>query len=81
MPMSFTHNTQFVYVGHQLMAEQRVSLTPAQLTELLERLDIVMAEAERLRHQVSRQLAEQRRSQQRYQSPSPRPRRPKRKNR
>ena len=39
------------------------SLDPQELKELLEKLDDVMAEALRLRHEVSRQLAEQNREQ------------------
>ena len=37
------------------------SLAPEQLRQLLQRLEEVMAEAERLREQVARQLSEQRR--------------------
>jgi hypothetical protein len=42
----------------------RMPLSPDELAELLRRLDEVMDEAQRLRQQVTRQLAEQRGSQQ-----------------
>jgi hypothetical protein len=44
--------------------ERKAPLNPDQLAEVLARLDAVMAEAERLRRQVTRQLLDQRRSQQ-----------------
>jgi hypothetical protein len=49
-----------------------VGLTTSEFAALLERLDQVMLEAQRLREQVTRQLTEQRRSQQQRISPRPR---------
>ena len=46
------------------MADERQSLGPEALSALLVKLDEVMVEAERLRREVSRQLAEQRADQQ-----------------
>jgi uncharacterized membrane protein len=43
---------------------KRAMLSPTQLSELLNKLDEVMSEAQRLRHQVTRQLSEQRRGEQ-----------------
>ena len=40
----------------------RQTLTPDRLAQLLEKLNDVMGEAERLRREISRQLEEQRRS-------------------
>ena len=53
------------------MASARITSTPTheQLTVLLDRLSDVMLEAERLRTQISRQLLEQRHSQQQQISP------------
>ncbi len=45
-------------------------MTPEQLAQLLDRLSEVMAEAERLKIQVTRQLEEQRRSQQQEVTPT-----------
>ena len=44
--------------------ERKIALGPGALAALLEKLDDVMAEAARLRAEVSRQLAEQRSRQQ-----------------
>lgn len=44
--------------------ERKAALGPAALAALLTKLDDVMAEAERLRRQISRQLSEQRAAQQ-----------------
>jgi hypothetical protein len=41
---------------------ERQPLTPERLTQLLDKLNDVMVEAERLRREIGRQLAEQRRS-------------------
>jgi len=49
--------------------EPRKSLTPAQLSEVLDRLDQVMAEAARLRRQITKEMAAQRRRQQQKLSP------------
>jgi hypothetical protein len=58
------------------MAEERQTLGPEALAALLVKLDEVMVEAERLRREVSRQLAEQRADQQqRVTQPPPRRRR------
>ena len=46
------------------MADERTTLGPEALSALLMKLDEVMVEAERLRREVSRQLAEQRAGQQ-----------------
>jgi hypothetical protein len=46
------------------MADERQTLGPEALSALLVKLDEVMVEAERLRREVSRQLAEQRADQQ-----------------
>ena len=43
------------------MPDRRVPLTPERLATLLDKLDDVMAEAARLRREVTRQLSEQRR--------------------
>jgi hypothetical protein len=43
------------------MPDRRVPLTPERLAALLDKLDDVMAEAARLRREVTRQLSEQRR--------------------
>lgn len=43
------------------MPDRRVPLTPERLATLLDKLDDVMAEAARLRREVTRQLFEQRR--------------------
>jgi hypothetical protein len=50
------------------------SLTPAELHEILAKLEEVMAEAERLRIQITKQMNAQRRHQQQKLTPS-RPRR------
>ena len=42
------------------MPERRVPLTPERLATLLDKLDDVMAEAARLRREVTRQLSEHR---------------------
>lgn len=52
------------------MADER------KLADVLAKLNDVMAEAERLRRDVTRQLAEQRGSQQQKLSPAPRRKRP-----
>lgn len=51
---------------------KKSALSPSELAALLERLDQVMTEAQRLRSEVTRQLAEQRRTQQQRLSPRPR---------
>lgn len=56
---------------------RKAALSPSELAVLLERLDEVMAEAQRLRSQVTRQLADQRRSQQQRISHPPRRRKTK----
>jgi hypothetical protein len=56
--------------------ERRQGLSPEDLASLLEKLDEVMAEAERLRQEVSRQLSVQRADQQQRITPSTRKRRP-----
>ena len=47
-------------------------LTPKQLSEVLARLDAVMNEAARLRRQITRQMADDRRRQQQKLSADPR---------
>jgi hypothetical protein len=54
------------------MPDRRLPLTPERLATLLDKLDDVMAEAARLRREVTRQLSEQRRSVQPQPGSSPR---------
>ena len=61
-----------------MVDERRQTLGPEALAALLEKLDEVMAEAERLRQEVSRQLSTQRADQQQRITPSPRRKRPSR---
>jgi hypothetical protein len=61
------------------MADERQTLGPEALSALLVKLDEVMAEAERLRREVSRQLAEQRADQQQRITQPPRRKRTARK--
>jgi hypothetical protein len=61
------------------MADERQTLSPEALSALLLKLDEVMTEAERLRREVSRQLAEQRADQQQRITEPPRRKRAARK--
>ena len=61
------------------MVDERRTLGPDALASLLHKLDEVMAEAERLRQQVSRQLSTQRADQQQRITPPAKRKRPSRK--
>ena len=69
--MSFTACINFAIFHHRMADEGKaVALDPGVLASVLKKLDDVMAEAARLRAEVSRQIAEQRGDQQQKITPS-----------